>query len=188
MGVSDNGYITQYSYDGLGERIIKSHGGIQGVFVDGAPAGSIDHRSNYKADVSPYFSKYQDRFVKHYYIDGERILSKRGTGNFNNKFWPNRSLTAGNLNYVLRQQLIAQSQNKYFGQLGIPPGPPTLPGYYAQPEQTGNPLPGASNTAYSNPPLNWPQPAEIDTSGPPGPPVQFGDTLTLGQCESRIWF
>jgi RHS repeat-associated protein len=180
MGISNNGYITQYTYDGLGERIVKSHGGIQGVFINGAPAGAMDHRSNYAVYVSPYLTREKDRFTKHYFIEGQHIASRVGTGKFENKYWPNRSITAGNLNFVKRMQLVEKTQAEYFKTLGIPPGPPTLPGYYAQPENTGNPLPGASNHPYSNPPLNWPRPiVHADPSGPPGPPVQFGDSTEI---------
>lgn len=175
MGVSNDGYISQYTYDAQSERAIKSHGGIRGVFTDGAPAGLISHRDNYTAYVSPYLVAEKDRFTKHYYIEGERILSKIGTGKFNNKYWFSRGITAGKLNFIARIQQLRQTVWNYYGQLGVPPGPPTLPGYYAQPEFTGNSLPADSIGGYNNPPLGWPSgpTGPPDPDGPPGPPVWF---------------
>ena len=178
MGVSNDGYISQYTYDARSERAIKSHGGIRGVFTDGAPSGLISHRDNYTAYVSPYLVAEKDRFTKHYYIEGERVLSKIGTGKFNNKYWFGRGITAGNQNFIARIQQLRQTVWKYYAQLGVPPGPPTMPGYYAQPEFTGNSLPADSIGNYQNPPLGWPtSPAgPPDPNGPPGPPVWFAGT------------
>ena len=178
MGVSNDGYISQYTYDAQSERAIKSHGGIRGVFTDGAPAGLISHRDNYTAYVSPYLVAEKDRFTKHYFIEGERILSKIGTGKFNNKYWFGRGITAGNQNFISRIQQLRQTVWNYYAQLGVPPGPPTLPGYYAQPEYTGNPLPADSIGTYTNPPLGWPTSpvGPPDPNGPPGPPVWFAGT------------
>ncbi|MCB0628125.1 MAG: SpvB/TcaC N-terminal domain-containing protein [Saprospiraceae bacterium] len=177
MGVSNDGYISHYTYDAQSERAIQSHGGLRSVFTDGAPAGLINHRDNYKAYVSPYLTAEKDRFTKHYYVEGERILSKVGTGKFNNKFWFGRGITAGALNYLSRIHQLQQTVWSYYGQLGVPPGPPTLPGYYAQPEYTGNSLPTDTTGNYINPPLGWPtKPAgPPDPEGPPGPPVWFAE-------------
>lgn len=175
MGVSNDGYISQYTYDAQSERAIKSHGGIRGVFTDGAPAGLTSHRDNYTAYVNAYLVAEKDRFTKHYYIEGERILSKIGTGKFNNQYWFSRGITAGSLNFIGRLQQLRQTIWKYYGQLGIPPGPPTMPGYYAQPEFTGNPLPADTLSGYFSPPPGWPTTpvGPPDPNGPPGPPVWF---------------
>lgn len=174
VGLSDGGYISLYSYDADGERAIKSHGGVQGVFVNGLPAGIINHNSNYTAYVSPYFVAKSNSYTKHYYVDGQRISSKVGTGKFNNNLLPSgQGIAAGNFDYQLRLLQIQQTLLNYYDSLGIPPGPPTLPGYYAQPEFTGNPLPTPPTASpYTAVPENWPLPiGPPDTTGPPGPPV-----------------
>ncbi|GJM33039.1 MAG: hypothetical protein DHS20C18_20400 [Saprospiraceae bacterium] len=180
VGVSDNGYISQYTYDAQSNRAIKSHGGMQGVFVDGAPAGAINHKDNYTAYVSPFMTAEELSFTKHYYIEGQRILSKRGTGKFNNKFWPSRGISAGGLNYTLRLQQLIESLRQYYTALGIPPGPPTMPGYYGQPAYTGNPLNiPVNNSPYLSAPIGWPgPPGPPDPNGPPGPPTWFPDSLS----------
>ncbi|NRB48378.1 MAG: hypothetical protein HRU41_11950 [Saprospiraceae bacterium] len=178
--ISEDGYISFYTYDAGGERAIKSHGGIQGVFVNGLPAGMINHHSNYSAYVSPYFVAKQNSFTKHYYMDGQRIASKIGTGKFNNNLLPSgQGIAAGNLDYQNRLLLLQQTLLNYYDSLGIPPGPPTLPGYYAQPEFTGQPLPTPGVTPnYTSVPEDWPLPiGPPDTTGPPGPPVWINGAI-----------
>ncbi len=174
MGVSNNGYLSRYTYDAGGERVLKSHGGIQGVFIDGAPAGVVNHRNNYTAYISPYLVAREHSFTKHYYVEGQRIASKTGTGKFYNQHWFNRGITAGGRNYTQRMQELQKAANAYYyGSLHIAPGPPTLPGYYAQPEITGAPIPQPGlDSAYIYAPAGWPQPPVGQAPGPaPGAPT-----------------
>ena len=39
MVLSDNGRTSRYTYNAAGERIVKSHGYLEGVYVNGAPQG-----------------------------------------------------------------------------------------------------------------------------------------------------
>lgn len=178
MGVSENGYISRFTYDANHRRVIKSHGGLEGVFVDGAPAGGVYHDHTYTAYVSPLLTVEKEGFSKHYFANGRRILTKQGTGKFNNAYWFGRGLTAGDINYLERLQLIEQSLEAYYAALRIPPGPPTLGGYYAQPEVSGVALPATASTDYYQVPPGWPR-AEVplDTTGPPGPPIRYGEPL-----------
>jgi RHS repeat-associated protein len=189
-GVSNNGYISQYTYDALGERAIKSHGGQQGVFVDGAPAGAIDHLDRYTAYVNPYFSVENDRFTKHYFAGEMKVLSKIGTGKFHFSPLPGlQNFTAGDLNYSRRMQLLSQAQDSWYTALGVPPGPPTLQGYYGQPEYTGIPLSQGSTGSYNNPPAHWPgPPGPPDPNGPPGPPVWYAQPLTRDHVHAGYGF
>jgi RHS repeat-associated protein len=174
MGVSNNGYLSRYTYDAGGERVLKSHGGIQGVFIDGAPAGVVNHRNNYTAYISPYLVAREHSFTKHYYVEGQRIASKTGTGKFYNQHWFNRGITAGGRNYTQRMQELQKAANAYYyDSLHIAPGPPTLPGYYAQPEITGAPIPQLGlDSAYIYAPAGWPQPPAGQAPGPaPGAPT-----------------
>ncbi|MEM1122470.1 MAG: DUF4329 domain-containing protein, partial [Bacteroidota bacterium] len=180
MTVAKNGYISRYTYDGRGERIIKSQKAVKGVFVDGNPVGRIHHSKDYTVYINPYFSATETNFTKHYFVGSTRILSKKGTGKFNNKYWFSRGLTAGGLNYVLRLQQMQASLSNYYEELGIPPGPPTLSGFYGQPEYTQNALPQPpTDQDYNNPPRGWPTPPPpADPNGPPGPPIRFGKLVT----------
>ncbi len=184
MAVVDNGLLHKYTYDAHHRRVIKSSGQHRGVFLDGAPVGITQHDDNFTVYVNPFLTIEKDRFMKHYYIGSERFLSKVGTGKFVHDLLPTyRALYAGNLDFSQRQLLIQQTLNNYYAGLGIPPGPPTLYGYYGHPDLTGSPLPQLDTlNAFTAPPANWPLPiGRPDTTGPPGQPVWLeGDTI-LGQ-------
>ncbi|NUQ24995.1 MAG: hypothetical protein HUU34_13670 [Saprospiraceae bacterium] len=191
MGISDNGYLSRYTYDANGERVIKSHGGVQGIFINAAPAGVVSHRDNYTAYVSTYFVAKEHRFTKHYYVEGQRIATKTGTGKFHNKFWHHGGITAGRRNYTHRIQLLQQSANAFYQAQGIAPGPPTLPGYYAQPEITGNPIPPFGlDSAYTIPPMGWPQPPQIPPPGsaPGAPTLPNNTTVTNDDVQAGYGF
>lgn len=170
-----DGYVSYYTYDAFGERTVKSHGGLQGIFINGAAAGYLNHRANFAAYLSPYFTYSKDEFTKHYFIEDERILTKVGTGNFNTNLFTGQVITAGGLDYRSRIQQYEFSILDYYESLGIPPGPPTIPGYYAQPEINATSLPNATNqNPYTAPPTDWPNLlGPPDPNGPPGPPVWF---------------
>jgi RHS repeat-associated protein len=171
--ISDNGFVSQYTYDAAGERAIKSSGGVQSVFMNGAPAGFIAHQKNYTAYVSPYLVAKEGRFTKHYFIEGQRIGSRIGTGYFQNRFF-GKGLTAGNLNYNVRANLLKQAVIQHYLNLQKPPGVPTAQGHHGDPVTTGIPLPVAdfSDSAYSAPPVDWVLPAPPNPlTDPPGVPV-----------------
>jgi RHS repeat-associated protein len=172
---SDNGTISRYTYAADGTRVIRSEGRLKGVFTDGAPTGFLSHGSNYVAYVSPFFTVQNRAFTKHIFLGSRRILSKEGTGEFNNTYRWSEGLTAGDLNYTARMNDLTQTVWNYYLSLGLPPGPPTLPGYYGQPEQTGNPLPTSEGGIFGSPPsTDRPGPSgPPDTSGPPGPPTWY---------------
>lgn len=174
MASSHNGLTMQYTYAADGSRAIESSARLSGVFTDGAPSGLIDHGSDYLAYVNPFFTARKDGFTKHYFLGDRRIASKEGTGEFNNYYWFGRGLTAGDQNYTARMQDLTATVWNYFGSLGVPPGPPTLPGYYAQPERTGEALPSAATGSFTSPPPGWPGPeGPPAVDGPPGPPTYF---------------
>jgi len=180
MGVSREGYLSQYSYDAGGERAVKSHGPTRGVFANGTPIGAttIYHYDNYTAYVSPYFVAGELNFTKHYYLEDQRVLTKIGTGEFNNDFWNFRGVTAGNKNYVKRLQLLQQAYRQQVERLGLPPGEPTVP-IEGFPITGLDSLPDYDNTY----PPGWPRPLLPDTTGPPGEPTlveyEFPDSATV---------
>lgn len=169
MGVAENGSVSQYTYDADGERVIKSHGAIQGVFINGAPAGAIRHAEDYTLYVNPYLVVKENTFTKHYYIEGQRITSKVGTGAFA-KDWQKSLLKAGDIDFVGRMRQLADTAQAFYRRLGYPPGAPTRPYMYAHPDSTGIPIPavvGASPTS-----AFWPvriplRPAAGDVPGQP---------------------
>jgi RHS repeat-associated protein len=82
--VNDNGAFYHYAYDAAGERVWKAKSIGQRVFVNGewkAGGGSL---GNYQVYVNPYIVLKSGGYTKHYYIEGQRIVSKLGGGIDNN--------------------------------------------------------------------------------------------------------
>jgi len=183
--ISDNGYVNRYVYDASGERVIKSHGGTQGVYINGAPIGIVNHSDdNYTAYVSPYFVFQNDRFTKHYYNGSTRVTSKVGNGQFQNQYHLGVfEITAGGVNYINRQQQLMDCKEEYESQLGIAPGPPTMKGIYADPLFSGTGYPDLG-TPDTTTPRGWPKkPVFAPAGGPPGAPIQWGDEITNDNVE-----
>ena len=177
MVLSDNGKTSRYTYNAGGERIIKSHGTMEGVYINGAPQGITFHENgNYTLYPASIISINKNRFTKHYFIGDKRIASKIGTGQFNNVYGINGNIiTAGQRDYAARMQSIEAQREEYYKKLGTPPGVPTMKGNYADPENTGvgyNAIIGELGD--HSVPKGWPQTPKFSQPGtPPGPPVQW---------------
>ena len=177
QSLGDDGYVSRYTYNHAGERVIKSHGPTTVAFVNGAPQGILWHdNDNWTMYVSPYMVVNSDRFTKHYYAGGQRIASKIGAGEFNNLYDASKAcVTAGKKDYAERLNLITQSRNDYYAALVIPPGPSTAKGIYGEAEYSGKygdyviePLGDYSV------PTGWPmKPYKRPYGGTPGLPVMY---------------
>ena len=178
MFLSDNGNMHHFVYDHRGERVIKSNSGLQNVFMDGLPVGTLENNRRTVIYVSPYFVMRDGGFTKHYFAGTQRVLSKFGTGRFHNRFTPsNRVITAGNKNYIQRQQQLRQGLYDPMRELQIPPGNPTQRPNITRPDYTGQPRPTIVGNYEI--PRGWPrQPITAPPGGPPGPPIQWGPEIT----------
>ena len=139
MVLSDNGKTSRYTYNASGERIIKSHGTMEGVYINGAPQGITFHETdNFTLYPASILTVNKNRFTKHYFIGSQRIASRIGTGLFNNVYGRNGSyVTAGQQDYAERMNQIQKRKETYYKQQGIAPGVPTEKGAYGDPENTG---------------------------------------------------
>lgn len=196
-GIADDGYQNRYTYDAGGERVIKSHGGIQGVYVDGVPQGAIQHTDNYTVYVSPYLVARENGFTKHYYIEGQRFLNKIGTGNFKNNYWEIGGITAGGLDYTDRIRQMQAAQTALLDTLfATPPGEPTTnPVQFLPPIDTENQVidyngPPGQPTVNIAPPSGWPQPpATFNYDMPPEQPtVPNGTTINNATVQAGYGF
>ncbi len=77
LGVSDNGYVSNYWYDAAGERTVKESFDNEGVYVNGALSGARTGTSKFTAYVSPYLVVNNGgNYTKHIYMGSQRINSK----------------------------------------------------------------------------------------------------------------
>ena len=178
MALSDNGKTSRYTYNAAGERIVKSHGYLEGVYVNGAPQGLTFHETeDYTIYPAPILSVTRQRFTKHYFIGDRRIASKIGAGIFQNAYGHGANVvTAGQKDYQMRMMQIEKQREDYYRKLGTPPGVPTMKGATAEPENTHE----GYNTIIKelgdhSVPDGWIQrPKRNAVPGtPPGPPVQW---------------
>ena len=139
MVLSDNGKTSRYTYNAGGERIMKSYGTMEGVYINGAPQGITFHEpDNFTLYPASILTVNKNRFTKHYFIGSQRVASRIGTGTFNNVYGVNGSyVTAGQQDYAERMNQIESQKEAYYKELGIAPGVPTEKGAYGDPENTG---------------------------------------------------
>ncbi|MDH5381718.1 MAG: RHS repeat-associated core domain-containing protein, partial [Cyclobacteriaceae bacterium] len=78
--VLDNGSVYHYIYDAGGQRVLKGQGKGQTVFVNGEEKGGSGQVGNFTVYVSPFVVLRSGNYTKHYYIEGQRIVSKLGGG------------------------------------------------------------------------------------------------------------
>ena len=139
MVLSDNGKTSRYTYNAAGERIMKSYGTMEGVYINGAPQGITFHETdNFTLYPASIISINKNRFTKHYFIGDKRVASRIGTGMFNNVYGRNGSyVTAGQQDYAERMNQIQRQKESYYKKVGVAPGVPTEKGAYGDPENTG---------------------------------------------------
>ena len=180
MVLSDNGKTSRYTYNAAGERIMKSYGTMEGVYINGAPQGITFHETdNFTLYPASILSVNKNRFTKHYFIGDKRIASRIGTGLFNNVYGRNGSyVTAGQQDYAERMNQIQKQKEAYYKQQGIAPGVPTMKGAYGDPENTKRGYNSIIDTLGNHDvPQGWIQTPRPNTTPNtnPGPPVSWND-------------
>ena len=180
MVLSDNGKTSRYTYNAAGERIMKSYGTMEGVYINGAPQGITFHETdNFTLYPASILSVNKNRFTKHYFLGDKRVASRIGTGLFNNVYGRNGSyVTAGQQDYAERMNQIQTQKEAYYKKVGVAPGVPTEKGAYGDPENTGVGY-NAVLTELGNHdvPQGWVQTPKPNTTPNtnPGPPVSWND-------------
>ena len=204
MNLIDNVKTTHYTYNAAGERIMKSYGTMEGVYINGAPQGiiltNVDFRlyqdkmsklfcawfalkfhetDNFTLYPASILSVNKNRFTKHYFIGDKRVASRIGTGLFNNVYGRNGSyVTAGQQDYAERMNQIQKQKEAYYKQQGIAPGVPTMKGAYGDPENTKRGYNSIIDTLGNHDvPQGWIQTPRPNTTPNtnPGPPVSWND-------------
>ena len=179
MVLSDNGKTCRYTYNAAGERIVKSHGDLEGVYINGAPQGISFHETeDYTIYPAPFITVTKNRFTKHYFIGDKRVASKLGVGKFSNVYGiSGNNITAGQKDYAARMMQIEKQREEYYKQLGTPPGVPTMKGATADPDNTGigyNSI--ITDLGDHSVPEGWIQHPKFNGKGDvPGPPIQWSE-------------
>ena len=176
---AQDGYISRYSYSADGRRAIRSHGPGSGIFLDATPLGGVNHgEREYTLYVSPFLEITADSFIKHYYLEDQRILTKKGTGYFASQLLPPaQQITAGNIDLADRLRRLRELLVDFAEDLGVPPGHPSLPFFYLDNGEEAVVLPQLEDDdPRILPPPGWPAPeGPPDPNGPPGHPVWYAE-------------
>ena len=175
MILSDADYVSRYTYDYTGNRVIKSHGPMTTIYINSVLQGVDMHDDeNYTLYVSPYMTVNADRFTKYYYAGTQRIASKLGSGKFDNVYGVNGfHLTAGGKDYAERSVQMVKGVQDYYRQAGVTPGVPNEQGQHANPYISGTAYPSVPLGNYDVP-TGWPGPVARRQQGQVfGPPVSF---------------
>ena len=136
MALSDNDKTSRYTYNATGERVVKSHGYLEGMYVNGAPQGLTSDCVNFrlrfgKTSKLLFLSActevprdgglhhlprtHTQRFTKHYFIGDRRVASKIGAGIFQNAYGHGANVvTAGQKDYQMRMMQIEKQREDIF--------------------------------------------------------------------------
>ncbi|MCX2739501.1 SpvB/TcaC N-terminal domain-containing protein [Pontibacter anaerobius] len=79
--IMDNGAAFHYTYDASGMRVLKGRSSGQAVYVNGQHKAGSGGIGNFTVYVNPYLVLKSGGYTKHFYIEGQRITSKLGSGN-----------------------------------------------------------------------------------------------------------
>ena len=103
--IYDNGSQHHYVYDASGVRVLKGKSAGQRIFVNGQWKAGSGQMGNYTIYVNPYLVLRSGGYTKHYYIEGQRIVSKLGGGWDNNGKGPLRA-GGGKVDFVAKRQRV----------------------------------------------------------------------------------
>ena len=79
QAINDNGFISGYWYDASGERVVKTSGDDEGIYVNDVFSGARTETNNFTAYINPYLVVSKGgQYTKHIYIGSQRIVSKLG--------------------------------------------------------------------------------------------------------------
>lgn len=120
LGVSDNGFVSQYWYDAAGERTVKESFDNEGVYVNGALSGARTGTTKYTAYISPYLVLNNGgNYTKHIYIGSQRITSKLFNSTVFTGETPISDDPAMGLNFKPKYNLQTEGLKAKFDSLGV---------------------------------------------------------------------
>ncbi len=119
MVLSDNGKTCRYTYNAAGERIVKSHGDLEGVYINGAPQGISFHETeDYTIYPAPIITVTKNRFTKHYFIGEQAHGPKTRYRQVQQCLWHRRQQHHGRSeDYAARMMQIEKQREEYYKSL-----------------------------------------------------------------------
>ena len=77
--IKDDSYVSHYLYDAQGNRVVKTSGGSENVYLNSLFSGGSSDISAFTAYINPYMEVGPDgQYIKHFFIGNERVVSKLG--------------------------------------------------------------------------------------------------------------
>ena len=79
LAADENGFVSNYWYDAVGERTVKTSGENEAIYVNSEFSGGNTGTARFSLYVSPYLVAGQGgKYTKHIYVGSQRIVSKLG--------------------------------------------------------------------------------------------------------------
>ena len=79
LAADENGFVSNYWYDADGERMVKTSGENEAIYVNSEFSGGNTGTARFSLYVSPYLVAGQGgKYTKHIYVGSQRIVSKLG--------------------------------------------------------------------------------------------------------------
>ena len=120
LGISDNGFVSNYWYDAAGERTVKESGDVEGVSVNGVLSGARTGTTNFTAYISPYLVVNNGGFYsKHIYMGSQRIVSKLGSSDIFTIRNPLTDTTANKQNFIPKMNDLTGKIKVRYDSLGV---------------------------------------------------------------------
>ena len=119
--------MHHYIYDASGTRVLKGKSNGQSIRINSEWKAGSGNMGNYTVYVNPYLVVLRSGgYTKYYYIEGQRTVSKLGSG-LNNKGKGPLKAGSEKINYSKKQQdkgaSITESWARKHGYTGLSSGP-----------------------------------------------------------------
>ena len=119
QAIADNGAIFSYVYDADNQRVLKSNGGGQMIAINGSVKAGKGSIGNYTVYVNPYTVVRNSMVTNHYYVNGQRIVTKLAESNEGLLQTKAGESKNKHINYQLKQTQLQGSLAKAYSDLGI---------------------------------------------------------------------
>jgi RHS repeat-associated protein len=153
--IKSKGNVSHYIYDASGERILKLHSNSLSISINGVSAGISKVNNKFSIYPSSFFVMRADQYTKHFYIEGQRILSKIGSDVVKEAFLQENESGDNEedyMNFPAKQNELGEQMKKNLSGLGIKwyrnskgEVPPRYVKHYFLAQELGNKVGGSTS-------------------------------------------